>query len=548
MLLSAAILLPLVNAWLTPGAGALQTPQVQLDQATVVGTSAGSVESFLGIPYAQPPIGDLRLRLPQLIDSYNGTLNATVLGNQCIQQALVVPPNLPQEVLEDIAPLLTTFGVAPNVTQSEDCLNLNVIRPANVSADAKLPVLFWIYGGGFATGSNAFPAYNGTAIVQRSIDLNEPVIFVALNYRLNVFGFLGGEEIKDAGLGNLGLQDQRTALRWVNKFIEAFGGDPTKVTIWGESAGSISVFLHLFTNGGDTEGLFRAGFMNSGSSVPTGDISEVQGTYDFVVDQVGCSDANDTLACLRTVSTDSLLAAANNTPSFIGFQGLAVPFMPRADGVFVTLPPAELPLKAEMADVSFIIGDVKDEGTIFSLGSFNITTDDEFASYVSQNWFPGSSVADLNATLQLYPSDPAAGSPFDTGDANTFTPEYKRIAAVQGDWFFQAPRRQFLDAFSANRTAYNFLSARGNFSGIGDAHTTDLLNAFGPGDMTDFFVRFVNDLDPNGDSGVQWPPYNTTARATLQFNDGAVPLNITVDDERIAGTDELASLSLRFPF
>ncbi len=93
---------------------------------------------------------------------------------------------------------------------------------------------------------------------------------------------------------------------------------------WGESAGSISVFLHLFANGGDTEGLLRAGIMSSGSSVPTGDITEVQETYDFVADQVGCSSATDTLACLRTVSTDSLLAAANNTPSFISFQVSAV--------------------------------------------------------------------------------------------------------------------------------------------------------------------------------------------------------------------------------
>ncbi len=115
------------------------------------------------------------------------------------------------------------------------------------------------------------------------------------------------------------------------------------------------------------------------------------------------------------------------------------------------------------------------------------------------------------------------------------------------------------------------MSARGNFPAIGDvssmrrrlsfrlvliyisvrhliqAHTTDLLNAFGPGDMTDFFVRFVNDLNPNGDIKLQWPPYDPTTRATLQFNDGAVPLNITVDNERLAGTNELASLSLRFP-
>ena len=178
---------------------------------------------------------------------------------------------------------------------------------------------------------------------------------------------------------------------------------------------------------------------------------------------------------------------------------MATPYFPRADGVFVTLPPGQLSLKAEAADVPFIIGtsipassvrsfdrvhgssgDVKDEGTLFSLGSLNITyaspfhgypgtnvrmlththrTDDEVASYISETWFPGSSVADLNKTLELYPSDPAAGSPFDTGNANAFTPEYKRIVAIQGDWFFNGPRRQFLDAFSAKRTAYNFCAS-----------------------------------------------------------------------------------------
>ncbi|RDX42794.1 alpha/beta-hydrolase [Lentinus brumalis] len=158
MLLCAAVILPLIQAWLAVGSGALQNTEVQLDEATVIGISAGSIESFLGIPYAQPPTGNLRLQLPQLIKAYNGTLNATVVGNQCVQQALVPPPDLPLEVLQDVAPLLTLFSPNPNVTQSEDCLNLNVIRPANVSADAKLPVLFWIYGGGFVTGSNAMYA------------------------------------------------------------------------------------------------------------------------------------------------------------------------------------------------------------------------------------------------------------------------------------------------------------------------------------------------------------------------------------------------------
>ncbi|RPD69259.1 carotenoid ester lipase precursor [Lentinus tigrinus ALCF2SS1-7] len=545
----------LLQVWLASCAHGCLTEykaSVKLGQANIVGTINGSVESFLGIPYAQPPVGDLRLRLPQLIESYHGTIDATSLGNQCLQQAATVPADLPLEILEGALPLLAKFGVSnPDVIQSEDCLSINIIRPANTSAHAKLPVLFtrWIYGGGFTDGSNAMTGYNGSAIVERSIDIGEPLIFVALNYRLHVLGFLGGKEVQDAGVANLGLHDQRAALRWTNKFIPSFGGDPAKVTIWGESAGSMSVFFHLFLNGGNPDGLFRAGIMSSGSSTPTGHITDLQGTYDFVVNQVGCTNATDTLACLRTVPAESLLAAVNQTPNEVDIKGLATPYFPRADGAFVARPPQQLAVHGKIADVPVIIGDVKDEGPIFSLGMMNITTDEEFASYLAQTWFPGASSRDLTKLLRLYPSDPSAGSPFDTGNANAFTPQYKRISAVQGDWFFNAPRRQLLDRFSRHQLMYNFQSARGNFTGIGDAHGSDLLTAFGPGDMTDYFIRFINHLDPNShdETDPVWPRYDTVGRLTLQFNDGSNPVNVTVDDERLAGTDELSRLSLRFP-
>ncbi|TFK78301.1 alpha/beta-hydrolase, partial [Polyporus arcularius HHB13444] len=431
-----------------------------------------------------------------------------------------------------------------SVPQSEDCLNLNILRPVNVSADVQLPVLFWIHGGGFATGSNAIPSYNGTAIVQRSIDIGEPVIFVGVNYRLNVFGSLGGQEVKDAGVGNLGLHDQRTALRWVQKFISSFGGDPKKVTIWGESAGSASVFLQLFANNGNAEGLFRAGIMSSGSSNPTGDITDLQHTYNFVIQQVGCANATDSLACLRTVSTESLRAAASKAgPQAVrGYKGLASsPWVPHADGVFVEQPPQELAAHGKAADVPFIIGDTQDEGTLFSLANLNITTEPELASYLQAFWFPGASSSDIKALLKLYPADPAAGSPFKTGNANAFTPEYKRIAAIQGD-FFQAARRNVLDRLSSTHTAYNFLSARHFLSGLGYSHATDLFNVFGPGDMTDYFIRFVRHLNPNDNSGVQWPRFETSSRLTLQFIDGDTPLNVAADTERLAATRALFEL------
>ncbi|TFK87024.1 carotenoid ester lipase precursor [Polyporus arcularius HHB13444] len=550
MVVSGFCLAIILQTWVV---GALQNSHVlvQLDRANVVGTVGGSTENFLGLPYAQPPVGDLRLRLPELISFYNGTINATSFGNQCIQQAAPLGPNIPPEVLEGLQTLGTVFDTNPDVPQSEDCLNLNVIRPAHISPHEKLPVLFWIYGGAFADGSNAMAKYNGTLIVQRSIDIGEPVIWVAVNYRLHVFGFLGGREVKEAGIGNLGLQDQRTALRWVQRFIPSFGGDPKRVTIWGESAGSISVFFHLSANQGNAEGLFRAGIMSSGSSVPTGDITDAdaQNTYDAVTQQVGCSNATDTLACLRTVPAESLLAAANNTPSANGFQGLAMPYMPHADGVFVTQPPQELVKHGALAHVPFIIGDVQDEGTLFSLGNLNITTDEELVSYLKTIWFPGASSSDIQVILKLYPSDPVDGSPFGTGSAEAFTPEYKRIAAIQGDLFFHSPRRQLLDRFSSTHATYSFLSARSNLSGIGYAHGTDLLNAFDPGDMTDYFIRFVRHLNPNSNSSaVHWPVYNASSRLTLQFNDGSIPLNITTDTERLSGTDALLDLSLRFPF
>ncbi|KAI0699613.1 carotenoid ester lipase precursor [Cerioporus squamosus] len=523
-------------------------PEVQLDQARVIGTANDSVESFLGIPYAQPPVGDLRFRLPRAIDTYTGTVDATALGNQCFQQGLQLPPGLPAEVLEVAGPLVAVAGQGANVTQSEDCLYINVVRPENVSADAKLPVLFWIHGGAFSYGSNAISLYNGSAVVKRSVELNEPVIWVALNYRLNVFGFLGGEEVQKDGVANLGLHDQRAALRWTNKYIASFGGDPGKVTVWGESAGAMSVFMHMAINAGNTEGLFRAAIMSSGSALPTGtNTSDLQETYNVILGEIGCTNASDSLACLRGVSAGSLSAAASKIQNGLGYSGVATVYMPRTDGVFLMEPPQQLALSGQVANVPYIIGDVKDEGTLFSLGSFNVTTDDEFASYISQEWFPGSTVSEMNTLLKLYSSDPAAGSPFDTGNANAFTPQYKRIAGVQGDWGFHAPRRLLLNNTSQKKDVYNFQYAQGGYPVLGDVHASDLFNVLGPGDMTDYFVRFVNHLDPNGQTGVQWPSYNTTSRLTLQFNDGSTPLNVTVDDERLTGTEELTRLSLLFP-
>jgi carboxylesterase type B len=252
--------------------------------ATVVGKSLLSVESFNGIPFAQPPVGQLRLKPPQPLTSPIGKIDASGIPKACPQFFFSVDDgSIPSDALGTIlnTPLFQTVTNA-----GEDCLTINVQRPEGTAKDAKLPVLFWIFGGGFELGSTQM--YDGTSIVRESVDQGKPVVFVAVNYRVGGFGFMPGKEILADGSSNLGLLDQRLGLQWVADNIAAFGGDPDKVTIWGESAGAISVFDQMALYDGDNtykgKPLFRGGIMNSGSVVPAEpvDCPKGQVVYDKV--------------------------------------------------------------------------------------------------------------------------------------------------------------------------------------------------------------------------------------------------------------------------
>lgn len=133
---------------------------------------------------------------------------------------------------------------------SEDCLYVNVVRPSRVADTAELPVAFWIHSGGFTTGGSAYARYNLSFIVEQSVKIGTPIVAVSFNYRLSAYGFLSGGEATEAGISNNGYRDQRLALQWVNENIAAFGGSPDKVTIWGESAGAMSVTAHMFAYNG----------------------------------------------------------------------------------------------------------------------------------------------------------------------------------------------------------------------------------------------------------------------------------------------------------
>ncbi|KAJ7505885.1 Alpha/Beta hydrolase protein [Mycena galericulata] len=524
---------------------ALAPPTVTLDAGTFTGTvGSPNTQSFLGIPFAQPPVGDLRFQLPATIPAYSGSYTATAFGLACPQQAIDLPilTGLPQEVVDDI--VNSIYGLV--FPDSEDCLTINVIKPATATSTSKLPVVAWIFGGGFELGSPSM--YDGTTIVERSIAIGEPVIYVSMNYRVSAFGFLASAEVKAAGVGNLGLQDQREALRWIQKYISAFGGDPTKVTIWGESAGAISVSLQMLANGGNTEGLFRAAFMESGSPIPVGSIDNGQKYYDAIVDQTGCSGAADTLACLRTVPYATLKAAQNASPGIFSYQSLVLAWLPRADGVFLSDNPQRLVQQGLVAQVPFVTGDCDDEGTLFSLSTTNITTDAEFNQWIQTFWLPEATTAQAANFDTLYPSDITQGSPFDTGVLDALTPQFKRIAAFQGDGVFQAPRRFFQQTLSGRQNQWAFLSKREKATPfLGSFHATDILNVYFDGELTDYLINFATNLNPNGNTVPSWPAYTTATPNLMTFLDGLIPTEITQDTYRAAGMQFLTNLTLEFP-
>ncbi|KAI0029235.1 Alpha/Beta hydrolase protein [Vararia minispora EC-137] len=522
-------------------------PSIKLDNGTFVGATSGNVNKWLGIPFAKPPLGDLRFNLPQPNDPYSGTYTVTSFGKSCPQQAISLPivSGLAQEAIDFIANSI--FGLV--FPDDEDCLTVNVFTPTGVTSTSKLPVVAWIFGGGFELGSPAM--YDGSKIVSRSIQIGQPVVYVSMNYRVSAFGFLASKEVKAAGVGNLGLRDQREALRWIQKYITSFGGDPTKVTIWGESAGAISVAMQMLTNGGNTEGLFRAGFMESGSPIPVGDITNGQPYYDDLVKRTGCTGASDTLQCLRSVDYSTLKNAMDQSPGIFAYQqSLVLAWLPRADGDFLPDAPQKLVEQGSVANIPFITGDCDDEGTLFSLSTLNITTDAQLQKYINDYFLPKASAADVAKILGAYPADITQGSPFGTSVLNSITPQFKRIAAMQGDLVFNAPRRFFLQQRSGKQNTWSFLSKRLKaLPVLGSTHFTDILNVYGGGEMADYLIRFAVNLDPNGGNLLTWPKYTTASPNLMTFQDGLfeAPLTITQDTFRTQGFNVLTNLSLAYP-
>ncbi|KAF5392122.1 hypothetical protein D9757_003310 [Collybiopsis confluens] len=487
-------------------------PSVTLENGTYTGLTVPSFqqEHFLGMPYAQQPVNDLRFAAPlSLNTSWTGTRNAASYSPICIG-----------------------FGGDDTGFQlSEECLTLNVVRPEGVKEGSNVPVMLWIYGGGFIMGGSADHRYNGSWIVQRSVAMKQPIIFASFNYRVGPFGFLYSQEIKDEHSGNFGLLDQHLAMQWVHENIAAFGGDPSKVTIMGESAGAESVAMQLLAFGAQSTDLFRGGIMESGtattSSFPS--LAQAQDVYDAVVSNTGCASSGNTLACLRAVPVNTLIAATNRSGISTG---------PVIDGLFLTQPPSVSVSSGSMIKVPLLLGQNSDEGASFGVRGLNSE-----AALVTALSSSGFSNASINTLLKLYPNDPTVGVPVNTGDGLLASgSQDKRSFAIFGDVVMHAGRR-FLASAMANQTqsvfTYRFNQIPDNTTiEVGVQHFQEVAYVFSnplptqnplsqrSGDvelanqMTSYWISFVVNQNPNHsdvDGAVTWPDYRSGPK-NIVFN------------------------------
>jgi carboxylesterase type B len=396
-------------------------PIVDLSNGTYRGTYNQHYHQdlFLGMPYAKAPVNDLRLRVPQSLNStWTGIRNATKYSPSCIGYGS------------------DTWVLGNHV--SEDCLSINVVRPAGLPEGAKLPVAVWIHGGGWVNGGSSDPRYNLSFIVEQSVRNGMPIIAASMNYRLHAWGFLHSAELAAEGSTNLGYRDQRLALHWIKENIANFGGDSERVTLWGKSAGAFSVGSQLVAYGGRDDKLFSAAILQSGSPLVFGLKPQTASTWEpywnKLLHTTNCSVA-EPVACLRKLLTNELSAVLNSSFASPPSWGQVV------DGDFIPASGRALLKKGKFAKVPFLMGTNFDEGTEFVSQGINTTS--QFAQYVRS---VGVAKPAVHSIEKLYSNNLAVGIPGTLkgrpgGQLTYLGRQYKRAAAFSGDVFQHAGRR-----------------------------------------------------------------------------------------------------------
>ena len=313
---------------------------VKTEQGKVHGKAIndGKVKAFMGLPYAAPPVGELRWKAPQPVTKWKGELDATKYGSHCAQG----------RVFDDM--------VFEDGGESEDCLFLNVYTPADAKDKSKLPVMFWIHGGGYAGGASSEPRHNGDFMPLKG------VVLVTINYRLGALGFLATADLAkevNGVAGNYGLLDMVAALQWVKANIKNFGGDPGNVTVFGESAGSFAVSTLMVSP--MAQGLFHKAIGESGGALGEGvlvyqPLADREVADEEWVSTLGVSN----LAELRALPVEKVLEGAKKKGT--------VGFPPVIDGKLLTEPVADTYAAGKQSHVPLLAGWNRDEGAFLANG------------------------------------------------------------------------------------------------------------------------------------------------------------------------------------
>ncbi|HZR81175.1 MAG TPA: carboxylesterase/lipase family protein [Candidatus Binatia bacterium] len=472
-------------------------------QGDVRGRERGGPLLFAGIPYAAPPVGARRFRPPEPHEGWSGVRDAVRFGPAA--------PQLPGEGLTG----------NPSVRWDEDCLTLNVCTPA--IDDGRRPVFVWIHGGGYRSGQGAIPWYDGTSFARRG-----DVVTVTINYRLGALGFahlaeIGGADYASSGLS--GTLDQIAALEWVRDNIAAFGGDPARVTIGGESAGGMSVGTLVGCRA--AAGLFRGAIAQSGAAdnlLQRADAGEVARRLAALLHADSIADLQES-PVERILQAQAQVERQSMNREFRLRSGASLGdmvFMPVVDGVVLPEPPLAAVRAGLSARVALLVGTNRDEMALFGVGR----ADDERLRRVAARIS-----GDAERALAAYRSE------WPTASSSAI------VSAIMTDRYFRIPGIRLAEAqIAAGGTAYQYLftwASRAFEGRLGSTHALEIPFAFdtlsrpgvdvflGPGPspqpladaMHAAWTAFIRSGDPTCDATGTWPAYTTERRAVMELGD-----------------------------
>ena len=508
-------------------------PTVATRYGQIAGRQEDDIAVFRGIPYAAPPLGELRWRAPREPESWDGVREADEFGAGSMQTFM---------------PGIELLG-AWEQPVDEDCLSLNVWTPG--VDDASRPVMVWIHGGGFASGSGTTPIYDGQHLARRG-----DVVVVTINYRLGALGYFYNPSLTDGDdphSGNYGMRDQVAALRWVRDNIAGFGGDPNNVTIFGESAGGMSVGVLL--GAAEAEGLFQRAIPQSGAghhSLPVDVATEVARRFCAVL-EVNPEDAET----LRGVPAQDVLDAQNalmadpETSSLTGRYLMA--FAPVVEGGFLETLPVESVRRGRSKDVDLLCGTIEDEWTLLAALQ-GVNELDEAGARGALAVTSGS--AEAADSLYDHYRDARAARGAATDPLTVYD-------SVMTDYVFRIPSDLLLDAHSGldgeGRTyAYLFNQQSPAMDGrlraphaidipfvfgscdamrpfVGDDPQTDQLTGF----VMDAWLNFARSGNPSTGALPGWPEYRADQRYTMVFGPDVKTLREDREAERSIWSSDL---------